>query len=268
MTNINMKNSIRFCCSMLLIITSFGTAASPQDYDIILNGIEELNTAYDGWDNKGFLDAAALFDKAASESSDNALALYWEGTALFFLSLHQMYSRDKKANVSEGLLTVKQGIKTLTRSIKKDSLFSESYALRGVLRGIHIKLKPWSAISQGSRVGKDRSRALALNSENPRVHFLTGVSFWYAPELLGGKEKALEHYEEAEKLFALERAKKQDPLMPVWGYSTCLSFIGDLYAEHKDMVKARQYYEKSLKVNPNDPLAAKGLRFLETYKEP
>ena len=64
-----------------------------------------------------------------------------------------------------------------SKSIELYPEFSESYAIRGVLRGILIKMKPFSVFTQGRKVGKDRDKALSLDKDNPRVHYLTGVSF-------------------------------------------------------------------------------------------
>jgi tetratricopeptide (TPR) repeat protein len=132
--------------------------------------------------------------------------------------------------------------------------------MRGVLRGILIKMKPLRALTQGPKVGKDRKKALSIDRDNPRVHYLTGVSFWFAPEILGGSGKALEHLLKAEKLFEKEKQKEKDKILPSWGHSTCLAFVGDIYLSKNKKDKAHDYYEKALIVNPDDPLALKGIK--------
>ena len=74
-------------------------------------------------------------------------------------------------------------------------------------------MKPVSVFTQGPKVGKDRKKALALDANNPRVHYLTGVSFWFAPEILGGSDKALEHLKIAEALFEKEEKREAVKLL-------------------------------------------------------
>ncbi|MFH1283319.1 MAG: tetratricopeptide repeat protein [bacterium] len=251
----------------MIVFSGFVRVATGSDEYALAEGVTVLSDAYDQWDRTGFYSSIVLFDRVLSNDSDNARALYWKGTALFFISLHYLYSRERKADQTEGIKTVKQGILMLSKAIHNDPLFSESYALRGVLRGMRIQLNPWTAVAQGPRVFKDRAKALQLNEQNPRVHFLTGVSFWYAPQILGSKKDALEHFLKAAKLFGSVTPITADPTSPRWGHSMCLAFIGDYYSEQHDTIQARDYYEQSLAVNPKDPLAIKGLNKLNQQQE-
>lgn len=249
-----------------LLLPPFGTMAHEPESanDLILKGIKQLNRAYDQWDKEGFAEAVRTFEHASETAPDDHLPLYWEGVGLFHLAVYHLFGRDQDRDETQGEARVAAGIKTLERAVDLNDAFSESYALLGVLQGMKIKLHILSALSLGPRVKANRNRALELNPENPRVHYLTGVSLWTAPEIFGGgTEKALKHFEKAEALFEKESKEEGDPLRPRWGHSTCLAFMGDLYAERKDYQQAQRYYLKALQVNPNDSMAKKGL---ETIK--
>lgn len=233
---------------------------------LLCDGIGSFHEAYNSWDEKGFQLSLSFFEKASHTGSKDGLAEYWSGTIYFFLSLHHLFSIEKDFDRVRGIENAEKGIAILTRSIDLSPDFSESYALRGVLRGILIKMKPLSAFTQGHKVGKDRDKALVLDAYNPRVHYLTGVSFWFAPEILGGSDKALGYLLEAEQLFEKERQTPKNNLLPSWGQSTCLAFIGDVYLSQKENEKAFTYYEKALRVNPNDPLALKGMKKMSGMK--
>ena len=235
-------------------------AISDDSKRLLRDGIESFHEAYDSWDEKGFQLSLSLFEKASKAGFEDGLAEYWSGTLYFFLSLHNLFSTEKMPDKVRGIENAEKGIEIATQSIDVSPSFSESYALRGVLRGILIKMKPLSVVRQGRKVGKDREKALFLDAYNPRVHYLTGVSFWFAPEILGGSHRALEHLLEAERLFEKERQTPKDSFLPSWGQSTCLSFIGDVYFSQKQNEKAFEYYGKALKINPNDPLALKGIK--------
>ncbi|MBN1832279.1 MAG: hypothetical protein JW896_09225 [Deltaproteobacteria bacterium] len=252
--------------SILLGCFMYKPAISDDSTTLLSEGIVTFHEAYNSWDEKGFQLSLSFFEKASHTRSKDGLAEYWSGTIYFFLSLHHLFSTEKDSDKVRGIENAKKGIEILTRSIDLSPDFSESYALRGVLRGILIKMEPLSAVRQGRKVGKDREKALVLDAYNPRVHYLTGVSFWFAPEILGGSERALGHLLEAEQLFEKERQTPKNNLLPSWGQSTCLSFIGDVYLSEKQNEKAFTYYEKALKVNPDDPLALKGIEKMDGMK--
>ena len=265
-----MRNRNIYIISVIFILLSAEPFASANDsQDLIVRGINCFNSAYNHWDEKEFLSSLDLFKEASRAGQNEGLAEYWSGAVYFFLAQQNLFTNDKPADKGKGIENIKKGMEVLTRSIELAPDFSESYALRGVLRGMLIKMKPSSVFTQGRKVGRDRKKALALNLSNPRVHYLTGISFWYAPEILGGREKALEHLLEAEKLFEIEKQKAKEKLHPCWGQSTCLAFIGDIYSVQKKMGSAREYYLKALNVNPEDPLAKRGLKklgSLDQYK--
>jgi tetratricopeptide (TPR) repeat protein len=242
-------------------------ALSDESSNLLLQGIESLYQAYNDWDEKIFEQSLAKFEMAAQTGQKDGLSEYWSGTAYFFLSLHNLFSTGKAPDKARGTKNAKKGVEILTRCIERNPGFSEPYALRGVLRGILIKMKPVSVFTQGPKVGKDRKKALALDANNPRVHYLTGVSFWFAPEILGGSDKALEHLKIAESLFEKEGKRKTNAFRPSWGRSACLAFIGDIYISQKQDQNAYAYYIKALEVNPNDPLATKGIKKLDPIKE-
>ena len=241
-------------------------ALSDGSSNLLLQGIDSLYQAYNDWDEKMFEQSLTKFEMAAQIGQKDGLAEYWSGTAYFFLSLHNLFSTGKAPDKARGTKNAKKGIEILTLSIERNPDFSEPYALRGVLRGILINMKPVSVFTQGPKVGKDRRKALALDANNPRVHYLTGVSFWFAPEILGGSDKALEHLKIAEALFEKEGQRNTNAFRPSWGRSSCLAFIGDIYISQEQDQNAYAYYKKALEANPKDPLALKGIKKLDTVK--
>jgi tetratricopeptide (TPR) repeat protein len=257
-----------FCAlSLTLLFCVVGPTSSDGSSSLLLQGIESLDQAYDDWDEKKFEESLTKFEMAAQTGQKDGLAEYWAGTAYFFLSLHHLFSIEKAQDKVRGTKNAKKGIDVLTLSIERNPDFSESYALRGVLRGILIKMKPFSVFSQGPEVGEDRKKALALDANNPRVHYLTGVSFWFAPEILGGSDKALEHLKIAEALFEKEGKRRTNAFRPSWGQSSCLAFIGDIYISQKHHKNAYDYYGKALAANPNDPLALRGMKKLDKLED-
>ena len=233
---------------------------------LLLDGIDIFESAYNHWDKNEFRKSLSLFSEASGKSGRDGLAEYWAGTVYFHLCQLDLFSDEKSVDKKQGVKNIKQGIDVLTKSIELAPDFGESYALRSILRGMLIRMEPISAVFQGLKVGKDRDRALELDSMNPRVHYLIGVNYWHAPEIFGGRDKALEHLLEAEKLFEKEKSLK-DKTLPQWGRSTCLAFIGDVYMHNNKRKEAYAYYNKALDVNTVDPLALRGLKRLKLWIE-
>jgi hypothetical protein len=150
-----------------LIILPFnvaGPALCDEASNLLLQGIDSLHQAYNDWDEDMFEQSLAKFKIAAKMGRQDGLAEYWSGTAYFFLSLHNLFSLGTAPDKVRGSTNARKGIEILTRSIERNPDFSESYALRGVLRGILIKMRPLSVFMQGPKVGKDREKALALDA--------------------------------------------------------------------------------------------------------
>jgi tetratricopeptide (TPR) repeat protein len=226
-------------------------------------GIDELNRGYDEWNIERFHRAEEIFEGASKRAPDNYLPYYWKGVAQFHMIL--FYYGDGKQPKDEGKReeSIEAALATLEQAIALNADDSESYALLGVITGMKIAEKPVSAVWLGSKVMKYKKKALESDPENPRVHYLTGTSYYYAPGFLGGREKSLEHFLKAEELYEREMGAGKDPVQPQWGYSACLAFTAKVYAKAGEGERAEVYYTKALRVNPNDKLAQKGLAELK-----
>lgn len=258
--------SLRRCSvslSAVFLLAGFALSARANTSTaqaLLLDGIQKMDQAYNAWQAEPFQGAVEVFKQAEELDPGNYMTDYWQGAALFYLASYYLHAREQDRNQRQGESTVDEGILVLTRAIERNPAYSESYALRGVLRGMKIKLNTWAVFSHGPGVQADRDQALKLNPENPRVHYLTGVSLWMSPEIFGGGAKqALAHFLKAEELFEAEANKERMPLEPAWGYCTCLSFIGDVYAKQGEWQQAYRYYQKSLMANPQDQRAQEGL---------
>jgi tetratricopeptide (TPR) repeat protein len=226
-------------------------------------GIDEFKRGYDEWSIERFHRAAEIFEGAIEREPDNYLPYYWKGVAQFHMILFYYGDGDQPKDEEKVRASIDAALTTLEQAIALNANDSESYALLGVITGMKIAQKPVSALWLGAKVMRYKKQALALDPENPRVHYLTGASYYHAPAILGGRDKALEHFVKAEELYEQEIKAGKDPLQPQWGYSTCLAFTAKVYAKAGDIKQAEAYYTKALRVNPNDKLAQKGLADLQ-----
>ena len=252
--------------SMILVFILFVMSvvcAHGDTLSSLQSGIEELQRGYDEWSIERFRRAEEIFGEAVERTPAQYLPYYWKGVAQFHMIL--FYYGDGAQAEDTGTVeeVTDAALATLQRAVELNADDSESYALLGVITGMKIAAKPVSAVWLGPKVMKYKKRALQLDPENPRVHYLTGASYYYAPAILGGREKSLEHFLRAEELYEREQEAGKDPWQPQWGYSTCLAFTAQVYAKAGDREEAEAYYQKALRVNPNDQLAQQGLGDLQ-----
>jgi tetratricopeptide (TPR) repeat protein len=248
--------SIISLCIVLVITVGYaqdGVLSSLQE------GIDELNRGYDEWNGERFDRAAEIFEGVIEREPDNYLPYYWKGVAQFHMILFYYGDGEQPKDEEKVKASIEAALATLEQAVALNPDDSESYALLGVITGMKIAERPISAIWLGSKVMKYKKQALASDPENPRVHYLTGTSYYHAPGILGGREKSLEHFLKAEELYEKEILAKKDPLQPQWGYSTCLAFTAKVYVKEGDVERGEEYFTKALRVNPKDKLAQKGL---------
>jgi tetratricopeptide (TPR) repeat protein len=169
--------------------------------------------------------------------------------------LHRLGDKKNPAGSAETKRLIKDAMTPLERAVERDEADAETYALLSVLTGIEIARKPVFAPMLGPRFLRHKKAAIDKGPENPRVHYLLGTSYYHGPDMLGGKEKALEAFLKAETLFAKQLQDPGGSTQPLWGRSSCLTFIGKTYAHMGQVARAKEYYDKALSINPNDKLA-------------
>jgi tetratricopeptide (TPR) repeat protein len=248
---------------LFIIFTAHLLCAQESLLSSLQAGIDELQRGYDEWSIERFHRAEEIFEGAIKRTPDNYLPYYWNGVAHFHMILFYYGDGEQAKDAGKRQEAIDAAITTLERAIALNDNDSESYALLGVIIGMKIAERPVSAVWLGAKVMKYKKRALELDPQNPRVHYLTGASYYHAPGILGGREKSLEHFLRAEALYEREIMARKDPWQPQWGYSACLAFTAQVYAKAGDRERAVDYYTKAVRVNPNDKLAQKGLADLK-----
>jgi hypothetical protein len=77
-------------------------------------------------------------------------------------------------------------------------------------------IKPEDGYKYSTLANENLTKAEKLNPDNPRVYYLSALSFFYTPEDFGGGTAVAKPlFEKAEKLFNEESGK--DKLLPSWG---------------------------------------------------
>ena len=107
--------------------------------------------------------------------------------------------------------------------------------------------------SQGLQSFKLAHKAVELDPQNPLALSLSGNVSFYAPTLFGGsKKKALQLFEEAERIMEADTAYRY-----MWNYPALQLCIAQCYDKIGDKEKAKRQYERILAIHPDFDYARK-----------
>jgi len=223
-------------------------------------GIAEFKAAYQAWDASRFGAAAELCRRASTNASATITNFYWLGAAQFHQMLALQHAPGSATNKAQAAAALEAAVAALTAGVKLEERHAESRALLGTLYGMKINDNLLRAAWFGPKVVKNRDLALAAGPNNPRVRYLLGMCEFHTASKPAAWRTALSSLLTAEKLFAEEAKRANSPLEPRWGYSSCLTFIGQTYERLGETTKAADYFRKALAEHPADHVAQAGLK--------
>lgn len=250
----------KLACAILALTMSV-RADEPTD-KLIATGIEEFSAAFRVWNGDWFGKSAETFRQAGVMDPKSATAMYWRGTALFHQMLQLNNPPDRKPDAKAAEAASEGAIRAFESALALDPDHAESHALLGTLYGMKIKGAMVAAIRYGPRVQRHQKQALKSGATNPRVRYLLGAGQLHTAKDAAGHREALNTLLAAEKLFSHEVKRAPKPLVPRWGYSSCLAFIGKTYEVMGKRDEALSYYRKALVMHPADHAAANGIKRL------
>jgi hypothetical protein len=127
-------------------------------------------------------------------------------------------------------------------------MLSDVNAYRSALYGFKIGLNNLKAPFAGPKSVSCAEKAISLDERNPNGYIQYANALYFMPESFGGSKKAaIDNYIAAENLMEAKPEKiKED-----WNYLGLLAIIGKAYMENGESEKAKYYFEKTLKIEPN-----------------
>lgn len=121
------------------------------------------------------------------------------------------------------------------------------YAYKAAFVGFKIGISPYKAPFIGAQSSSFVEKSLSLDSSNALSHALLGNIAYYKPVVFGGsKKEAINHYLNAERIMEADRAVTLNN----WNYLNLLGTIIQFYVETKQYIKAQDYCEKTLSIEP------------------
>lgn len=141
----------------------------------------------------------------------------WLSNYYIALCATSVADREKDNNISEELTDKAEVYIAMADSLSPNN--SEIYVIKAQIAFTQIKV---DVVERGMKntmaASRFLSKALKLDSQNPRVHILIGMGKISMPENVGGNKKlACEYFQQAEILM---KKKPKDEISPQWGSDT------------------------------------------------
>ena len=187
---------------------------------------------------------ADLQKQVAAPGAGEALIRY----ALAYASFRMVNLPDVPAAERKDLLS--DAVTQLQDVIKKNANDAEAHALLGVVYGLQIAESPIiRGMTLGPRATAALERAAEIESGNPRVFLVQGISAFNTPAMFGGgTDKAERLLRQSLDRFAAEPADKP---WPNWGRFDAHVWLGQALLQRGDRAGARAEYDQARSLAPS-----------------
>ena len=238
-----MRLNIIISC-IIILVTVNGFSQTQTAAQGIMDAKEFIQQGSNTASREKFEQAHNILTQFTCQGDHQALAEYYLGYIDYQMAV-AVYRMDKEKSPA----SFDSAIVHLEKALQINDNDAESHALLASCYGMQIAFSPLSGIWRGPKSGSEMSKAKNLALENPRGALLGAIGT-YTPALFGGgKEKGLEAFKEAVKLF--DQWKTVDSLQPDWGKEQVYTWIGIAYLDRKETILARKAFEKALETNPD-----------------
>jgi len=214
---------------ILTIIICYFTVASliadDSKYEKAMK--ENLSKIDSAMNVSSMLDAANGFERIAFAEKDKWLPYYYSS---FMLTLASF--TDTTADNKDDYLDKADNFINIADSLEEDE--SEIYVLKGMIAQARLQVDPMNRwIKYGPIANNNFTKAMKLDTLNPRPEYLQGVSLYYTPEQFGGGpapakrllEKSLDKY---------NQFVPDNDLMPNWGREMTEQMLEQINAETEE----------------------------------
>jgi tetratricopeptide (TPR) repeat protein len=227
---------------LLFLSRNISIAQENNSDEAIKEGIQMVNASLLKGDFKEFMEVNSLFERILSVAPENYLAKYYRAFIGYRLILFKQVTPG--VNVDKYYQPAVDLCKELIEKKKYDS------DARAVLAGLYmmnLAENPMDAMSTIPIIFELLEKAEKMDSENPRPFIIKGILLLNMPPIAGGSvEQSLTCFTKAISLF--EADKKEKPIN--WGYAESHAWLGQAYQRLNNIEKAKETYEKILKIEP------------------
>jgi hypothetical protein len=169
-----------------------------------LTKIEACRTASD------FMKVANNFERIAVAENDKWLPYYYS-SFLYILASYADSSNTRKD------IYLDKAVKFNTIADSLDPNNSEIYTLKGMIAQARMQIDPMNRWQKyGAEATNNFTKAMEIDTLNPRPEYLIGVGLYYTPKQFGGGSTTAKPILE-KSLMKYDQFVPQNDLMPKWG---------------------------------------------------
>ena len=199
-----MKIILSLIVSLLVISGAYAQDKYEAGIKSNLAKMDECKTAND------FLKLANGFERIASAEKDKWLPYYYGALSCVLASYI-----DSSKTTKDIYLDKADKFLNKADSLKPDN--SEIYTLKGMLAQARMQVDPMNRWQKyGIEANNNFTKAMAIDTLNPRPEYLIGVGLFYTPKQFGGGPTAAKPVLE-KSLMKFEQFVPENDLMPHWG---------------------------------------------------
>jgi len=198
---------------------------------------KQFYTAYITNSNPAWKITLAQLQDTKEESLQLALAKGYYGAAGTAMGNQDEDLAEEMLNKAEAIA------KQLLTQNKKSP---EAKALLSSVYGMTMGLSPIKAMYLGSKSSSAAKAGIKLAPDNAFTNYVMGSYLYHTPSMFGGDaEGSLAYFEKSKAIYEKEGRTQS------WEYMNLMAFLGQVYHNQKEYVKAKAIYTTALEIAPN-----------------
>lgn len=213
-----MRRSLSVILSLLFLTVAIADDKYEKEIKKNLEKIDECKTPND------FIKLANNFERIAVAEKDKWLPYYYSA----FVYILASYA-DSSNSIKDIYLNKSEKFNNIADSLQPNN--SEVYTLKGMISQARMQVDPMNRWQKyGADATNNFTKAMQIDTLNPRPEYLIGVGLYYTPKQFGGGPTTAKPI--LEKSFAkFEKFVPENEIMPNWGKEQVVDYLKQINEE-------------------------------------
>jgi hypothetical protein len=207
-----MKRSLSIILSLLFLTVAIADDKYEKEIKKNLEKIDECKTPND------FIKLANNFERIAAAEKDKWLPYYYSSFVYVLASFADSVNSRKD-------IYLDKAVKFNNIADSLDPKNSEIYTLKGMISQARMQVDPMNRWQKyGADATNNFTKAMEIDTLNPRPEYLIGVGVFYTPKQFGGGPTTAKPILE-KSLAKFEKFIPENEIMPKWGKEQVIDYL-------------------------------------------
>lgn len=213
-----MRKPLSIFLSLLFLTVAIADDKYEKEIKKNLEKIDECKTPND------FIKLANNFERIAIAEKDKWLPYYYSAF-VYILASYADSSNSRK----DTYLDKSEKFNNIADSLQPNN--SEVYTLKGMISQARMQVDPMNRWQKyGADATNNFTKAMQIDTLNPRPEYLIGVGIYYTPKQFGGGSTAAKPILE-KSLAKFEKFVPENEIMPNWGKDQVVEYLKQINEE-------------------------------------